>query len=89
MTPSFSGSLSTTSLLYLHGQTRWVNYGFLSFLISGLMEPWLRDMACCGPMGFLKGLLFVIDKKGIIRYIDVHDINKRPPLEDLRRFGET
>jgi len=27
--------------------------------------------------------LFVIDKKGIIRYIDVHDINKRPQLEDL------
>ena len=27
--------------------------------------------------------LFVIDKKGIIRYIDVHDINKRPPLEKL------
>jgi peroxiredoxin (alkyl hydroperoxide reductase subunit C) len=26
---------------------------------------------------------FIIDKKGIIRYIDVHDINKRPPLEDL------
>ena len=23
--------------------------------------------------------LFVIDKKGIIRYIDVHDINQRPP----------
>lgn len=27
--------------------------------------------------------LFVIDKKGVIRYIDVHDINRRPPLEDL------
>jgi peroxiredoxin (alkyl hydroperoxide reductase subunit C) len=27
--------------------------------------------------------LFVIDKKGIIRFIDVHDINKRPPLEKL------
>jgi len=27
--------------------------------------------------------LFVIDKKGIIRYIDVHDINERPPLENL------
>jgi peroxiredoxin len=27
--------------------------------------------------------LFVIDKKGIIRYIDVHDINRRPPLEAL------
>jgi peroxiredoxin (alkyl hydroperoxide reductase subunit C) len=25
--------------------------------------------------------IFIIDKKGIIRYIDVHDINKRPPLE--------
>jgi peroxiredoxin len=29
--------------------------------------------------------LFVIDKKGLIRYIDVHDINKRPPLESLIR----
>ena len=27
--------------------------------------------------------LFVIDKKGILRYIDVHDINQRPPLEAL------
>ncbi len=27
--------------------------------------------------------LFVIDKKRIIRYIDVHDINDRPRLEVL------
>jgi len=27
--------------------------------------------------------LFVIDKKGVIRYIDVHDINKRPQLDIL------
>jgi len=27
--------------------------------------------------------LFVIDKGGIIRYIDVHDINRRPPLEGI------
>jgi peroxiredoxin (alkyl hydroperoxide reductase subunit C) len=33
--------------------------------------------------GMSERALFVIDKKGIIRYIDVHDINKRPPLEDL------
>ena len=33
--------------------------------------------------------LFVIDKKGIIRWIDVHDINKRPPLESLVRVLET
>jgi peroxiredoxin (alkyl hydroperoxide reductase subunit C) len=25
----------------------------------------------------------VVDRKGIIRYIDVHNINERPPLEDL------
>jgi peroxiredoxin (alkyl hydroperoxide reductase subunit C) len=35
--------------------------------------------------GVSERALFVIDKKGIIRYIDVHDINERPPLEDLVR----
>jgi peroxiredoxin (alkyl hydroperoxide reductase subunit C) len=35
--------------------------------------------------GTAERALFVIDRKGIIRYIDVHDINKRPPLEDLIR----
>ncbi len=33
--------------------------------------------------GVTERALFVIDKKGIISYIDVHDINKRPHLEDL------
>ena len=33
--------------------------------------------------GLSERALFIIDKKGIVRYIDVHDINKRPPLEDL------
>ncbi len=33
--------------------------------------------------GVSERALFVIDKKGIIRYIDVHDINKRPLLENL------
>ena len=33
--------------------------------------------------GTTERALFVIDKKGIIRMIDVHDINVRPPLEDL------
>lgn len=35
--------------------------------------------------GVAERALFVIDKKGIIRYIDVHDINKRPPLDSLVR----
>jgi peroxiredoxin len=33
--------------------------------------------------GVSERALFVIDKKGIIRYLDIHDINKRPPLDDL------
>ena len=33
--------------------------------------------------GVTERALFVINKKGIIRYIDVHDINQRPPLEAL------
>lgn len=33
--------------------------------------------------GMTERALFVIDKKGIIRYIDVHNINQRPSLEDL------
>jgi len=33
--------------------------------------------------GTTERALFVIDKKGIIRYIDIHDINKRPALEIL------
>lgn len=30
--------------------------------------------------GVAERALFVIDKKGVLRYIDVHDINKRPDL---------
>lgn len=35
--------------------------------------------------GTAERALLVIDKKGIIRYIDVHNINQRPALEDLVR----
>jgi len=38
--------------------------------------------------GVAERALFVIDKKGIIRYIDVHNINQRPPLETLVRAME-
>jgi peroxiredoxin len=32
------------------------------------------------PEGISERAIFIIDKKGVIRYIDVHDINKRPLL---------
>jgi len=33
--------------------------------------------------GVSERALFVIDKKGVIRYVDVHDINSMPKLENL------
>lgn len=33
--------------------------------------------------GTTERALFIIDKQGVIRFIDVHDINVRPPMEDL------
>jgi peroxiredoxin len=33
--------------------------------------------------GVAERAIIIIDKKGIIRYIDVHDINRRPPLESI------
>lgn len=33
--------------------------------------------------GTAERALFVIDKEGVVRYIDVHDINQRPPLDQL------
>jgi len=42
--------------------------------------------------GVSERALFVIDKKGIIRYMDVHDINQRPYLEvlvkELEKLGQ-
>jgi len=35
--------------------------------------------------GTTERALFIIDKQGIIRYIDVHDINTMPKLEDLAK----
>lgn len=61
--------------------------------MGGLWFPVLSDFwphgATAARYGILRSdgtaerSLFVIDKQGIIRYIDVHDINQRPSLEAL------
>lgn len=61
--------------------------------MGGLWFPVLSDFWPHGQVASTYGILrsdgtseralFVIDKKGVLRYIDVHDINKRPPLENL------
>lgn len=35
--------------------------------------------------GTAERAIIIIDKKGVTRYIDVHDINERPPLESIIR----
>lgn len=42
--------------------------------------------------GMAERALFVIDRQGVVRYIDVHDINERPDLgilvEELEKLGK-
>jgi len=62
-------------------------------LMGGLQFKVLSDFWPHGKVSSSYGVLrsngsaeravIVVDKQGIIRYIDVHDINSRPPLEDL------
>jgi peroxiredoxin len=67
----------------------WTNQmGKLWFPVLSDFYPHGRVAATYGVLrsdGTSERALFVIDKKGVIRYIDVHDINKRPPLESLIR----
>lgn len=65
----------------------WTNQmGKLWFPVLSDFYPHGKVAATYGVLrsdGTSERALFVIDKKGMIRYIDVHDINKRPPLERL------
>lgn len=61
--------------------------------MGGLWFPVLSDFwphgAVASKYGILRSTgvseraLFVVDKKGVLRYIDIHDINERPKLEEL------
>ncbi len=63
--------------------------------MGGLWFPVLSDFYPHGAVsqkygvlrssGVSERALFIIDKGGIIRYIDIHDINTRPPFEELVR----
>jgi peroxiredoxin len=65
----------------------WTNQmGRLWFPVLSDFYPHGKTAAAYGILrsdGTAERALFVIDKKGVIRYIDVHNINERPPLEAL------
>jgi glutaredoxin len=64
--------------------------------LGGIGYPLLSDFYPHGQVGRMYGVLrpegrceraiFIIDKQGVIRYIDVHDIDQQPDNEVL--FGE-
>lgn len=43
----------------------------------------MRKYGVYRPEGYAERALFVIDKQGVIRYIDVHDIDEQPDEEVL------
>jgi peroxiredoxin len=76
--------ISTDNVASLHAWT--VAMGGLDFDALSDFWPHGRVASRYGVLrsdGTTERALFVIDKRGIIRYIDVHDINERPPLEEL------
>lgn len=66
--------------------------------LGGITYPLLSDFYPHGRVAQLYGILrsegyaeraiFVIDKRGIIRYVDVHDIDEQPDNEELFRVLE-
>jgi peroxiredoxin len=68
------------------------NDAFLKSL-GGLSYPLMSDFYPQGEVALKYGVLrdggiteraiFIIDKEGIIRYIDIHDINEQPENEEL------
>jgi alkyl hydroperoxide reductase subunit AhpC len=71
-------------------------YAWTSQMVEGEDKVWFPVLSDFNPHGevakkygvlrsegFSERALFVVDKKGIIRYIDIHDINERPSLRRL------
>jgi alkyl hydroperoxide reductase subunit AhpC len=61
--------------------------------MGGLSYPLLSDNWPYGHVATLYGVLrgsgtteraiFVVDKQGVVRYIDIHDISKQPPTDKI------
>jgi peroxiredoxin (alkyl hydroperoxide reductase subunit C) len=76
--------ITTDNIPSMHAWT--VSMGGLDFEALSDFWPHGEVASSYGVLrsdGTAERALFVIDKRGVIRYIDVHDINKRPPLEEL------
>jgi glutaredoxin len=63
--------------------------------LGGISYPLLSDFWPHGavaeaygvlrPEGFSERAIFIVDRHGILRYVDIHDINQQPSNAELRR----
>ncbi|ACS78352.1 peroxiredoxin [Maridesulfovibrio salexigens] len=70
----------------LHAWTTQMGEGGLWFPVLSDFYPHgeaAKKYGILRPEGITERAIFIIDKKGILRYIDVHDINKRPDLGQI------
>ena len=66
--------------------------------LGGITYPLLSDFFPHGQVaqtfgvlraeGYSERAIFVLDKQGIVRYVDVHDIDQQPDNEELFRVLE-
>jgi peroxiredoxin (alkyl hydroperoxide reductase subunit C) len=76
--------ITTDNLPSLHAWTSLM--GDLGFEVLSDFWPHGKVSQSFGVLrsdGTTERALILIDKQGVIRWIDVHDINLRPPIEDL------
>ena len=70
----------------LHAWTTQMSEGGLWFPVLSDFYPHgeaAKKYGILRPEGITERAIFIIDKKGTLRYIDVHDINKRPDLGQI------
>lgn len=76
--------ISADNIPTLYAWTR--TMGTLWFQVLSDFWPHGKTAEAYGVLrtdGTTERAIFIIDKQGVIRSIDVHDINKRPPLEGI------
>lgn len=82
--------ITTDGVPTLHAWTRLM--GGLDFDVLSDFWPHGEVASKYGVLrsdGTTERALFVIDKQGVLRWLDVHDINQRPPLEELMQALES
>jgi peroxiredoxin len=72
----------------VHANEAWAkSLGGLSFPLLSDFWPHGHVAAAYGALRGLSGVseraIFVVDRNGIVRYIDLHDINEQPPTDQI------